>query len=120
MAIVRAIDSNGDWLFGKSLNDYKSKNEAVKQNIKTRLLSFLGDCFFDITAGIDWFTFLGGSKNELALSLSVSSVILNTQFVTGIKQLTIGLTSNREFSVSYQVQTAYSLTTDTFQYSLGA
>lgn len=117
--IVRAIDSDGDWLFGKSLNDYKSNLEAVKQNIQTRLLCFLGDCFFDITAGLDWFTFLGGYKNELAVSLSVSSVILNTNGVTGIKQLTIGLTSIREFSVYYQAQTAYSITFDTVKYTTG-
>lgn len=118
--IVRALDSSGDWTFGKSLNDYLSANKAVKQNIKTRLLEFLGDCFFNITAGIDWFTLLGGSKNELALSLNISSVILNTQFVVAIKQLTIGLDKNRKFTVSYQVQTSYSVTGDSFQLSLGA
>lgn len=120
MTIVRALDSDSDWTFGKSRNDYLSNNNAVKQNIKTRLLCFLGNCFFDITAGIDWFTFLGGSKNPTALSLNISSVILNTQNVTGIRQLSINLTSNRSFSISYQVQTSYSVTGDTFQYTLGS
>jgi len=117
--IVRALDTNGDWTFGKGRNNYLSGNPAVIQNIKTRLLCFLGDCFFDITAGIDWFNLLGGSKNQTAISLNVSSTILNTQFVVGIKQLTIGLNNNRSFSVSYQAQTVYSLTGDSFQYSLG-
>lgn len=116
--IVGALDKDGDWTFGKSLNDYLSNQAAVIQNIKTRLLCFLGDCFFDITAGVDWFTFLGGSKNQIALRASISSVILNTTFVTGINQLSINLT-NRSFSVSYQAQTVFSVIGDNFQYNIG-
>ena len=123
MTIVRVITPNtapnpGDWLFGKSLNDYVSGNAAVKQNIQTRLFSFLGDCFFNITAGIDWFNLLGGSKNEKLLSINVSSVILNTPNVTGLLQLSIALDQSRKLQLSYQVQTAYSVTGDIFQYDL--
>lgn len=123
MTIVRSLTPNtasnpNDWNFGKSLNNYISANAAVKQNIQTRLLSFLGDCFFDITAGIDWFNLLGSSKNELLLSINVSSVILNTPNVTGILQLSIGLNTKRQLSISYQVQTTYSVTGDIFQYDL--
>src|SRR5580704_8811226 len=99
--IVRALDSNGDWEFGASLNNYLVNNSAVTQNIKTRVSSFLGDCFFDLGAGIDWFTYLAGSKSQLAVQLSVSSVILNTMDVTGILQLSVNLNSvTRAFSVS--------------------
>lgn len=115
--IVRTIDTIGDWTFGKGKNNYRKDNDAITQNIKTRLLSFLGDCFFDVTAGIDWFTFLG-SKNQLALNLAISAVILNTEFVTGILQLSVNLNTDRNFSVSYRVQTTYSTTGDTFQYDL--
>ncbi len=106
--IVRSIDENGDWTFGKSRNNYLSGSDAVKQNIKTRLLEFVGDCFFNIQAGVDWFTFLGGSKNQLALNLNISSIILNTRFVTSIRQLSISLV-DRHFFVSYQAIDAYSL-----------
>jgi len=116
--IVGALDQDGDWTFGKSINDYLSNISAVIQNIKTRLLCFLGDCFFDITAGIDWFTFLGGSKNQIALRAAISAVILNTTFVTGINQLSVNLT-NRNFSISYQAQTVFSVIGDNFQYSIG-
>lgn len=115
--IVRAIDSNGDWLFGKSLNDYVSANMEIQQDIRTRLLSFLGNCFFAITDGINWFGLLG-YKDNLALTLAVSSAILNTPGVTGILQLNVSLNVNRSFSISYQVQTTYSSTGDTFQYNL--
>lgn len=115
--IVRLIDSSGDWLFGKGQNDYLSANAAVAQNIKTRLLSFLGNCFFDTSAGIDWFNLLG-TKNQLSINLAVSATILNTANVTGILQLSVNLTTTRVFTISYRVQTTYSVTGDTFQYDI--
>lgn len=119
--IVRALDSTGDFSFGSGLNDYKSGNLAVAQDLQTRLSSFVGNCFFDMGAGIAWFTFLGGkgSNNTLQLSLALSAVILNTPNVLGIKQLSFNLSSNRSFSISYQVQTSYSVTSGSFIYDLG-
>lgn len=113
--IVRALNGVGDWEFGKGKNDYKRDINAVKQNIKTRLMSFLGDCFFDITAGVDWFTLLGG-KDPLALELAVSTVILNTQMVTGLLQLNVTVSPSRTMSLTYRVQTTLGETGDTFQY----
>ena len=106
--IVRALSSTGDWTFGASKDNYLSANAAVAQSIGTRLLSFLGDCFFDTSAGIDWFTFLGGSKSQLALELAISAVILNTENVTGISTLSVGLVdSTRAFSITYSVTTTF-------------
>lgn len=111
---VRAIDySDHDWQFGKGQNDYRRDNDAVTQNISTRLYSFLGDCFFDVGAGIDWFNRLG-SKDLLALKLDIASTILNTTFVTGILQLEISLDANRLLTVKYLVRTSYSTAASTF------
>lgn len=116
--IVRALDSSGDWTFGGSLNNYKRNNLAIQQNIQTRLSSFIGNCFFDMGAGIDWFTFLGG-KEPLGLSLAISAVILNTPSVLGLLQLSFNVTTSRQFQISYQVQTSYSVTGSSFIYDLG-
>ncbi len=114
MTIVRQIDDDGDWLFGKGQNDYVRSNKSVVQNINTRLGSFLGDCFFDLGAGLDWFNLLG-AKDQLTLNLSISAVILNTPFVTGIQQLTATLSPERVFTVTYRVQTTYSSAAGIFQ-----
>lgn len=114
---VRALDGTGDWLFGKGQNDYKTGNAAVAQNIQTRLSSFLGDCFFDLGAGIDWFNLLGG-KDQIAINLAVNAVILNTENVTGILQVGLNLSTSRIISISYKVQTTYSVLTSSFQYDL--
>ncbi len=115
---IRALDSNGDWVYGIGLSAYLTGNSEVAESIRTRLLSFLGDCFFDLGAGIDWFGFLG-SKNQIGLNLAISSVILNTPNVTGIKQISVNLNdATRLFSVAYQVQTTYSVLSSSFQYDL--
>lgn len=106
MSLVREIDINNDWTYGKGKNDYLQNNGAVAQSIKTRLQSFLGDCFFDTTAGIDWFNLVGG-KNQLALNLAISATILNTTGVTAIVSLTTNLSTTRVFTLNYSVETVY-------------
>ena len=105
--IVRALDSNHDWSFGKGKNDYKRDNDAITQNINTRLNSFLGDCFFAVTEGIDWFNLLG-SKEVLALNLAIGARILNTNGVVGIQQISLDIDEERAFTVRYIAQTIYS------------
>jgi hypothetical protein len=117
--IVRGLDTDHDWLFGKGRNDYLVNIKAVGQNINTRLSCFLNDCFFDLNAGIDWFQLCGG-KDLTSLTLAVSSVILNTAYVTGIIQLNLDLNALRRVTVTYQVNTAFSATlNDTFEFNQG-
>lgn len=110
---VRALDSAGDWTFGAGANNYKQKKDAVAQNIQTRLNSFLGNCFFDLGAGLDWFFFLGGSKDQLALNLAISSVILNTENVTALTQVSINLnTRTRHIAITYRAVTSFGAITE--------
>lgn len=118
--IVRALDINGDWTFGKGRNDYRTNLDAVVQNISTRLKSFFGNCFFAQNDGIDWFNYLG-SKDQLGLNLAINATILNTESVTGILQVSANLDhATRVFTVQYRVQTTYGLASNVFQYSLDA
>lgn len=106
--IVRSLDVNGDWRFGKGRNDYLSNNAAIVQNVSTRLNSYLGDCFFAQDQGIDWFNLLG-SKNELALEAAVRAVILNTDNVTRLVDVSIVLDENtRQINMRYVIETIYS------------
>ncbi len=105
--IVRSLDSNDDWTFGKGKSDYLSNNDAIAQNISTRLRSFVGDCFFDLDAGIDWWTLLG-SKNITGLILSIRTLIFNTDNVTSLLELSANLDDNRNQSITYSVSTVYS------------
>lgn len=116
--IVRSIDVNGDWLFGKGLQDYKQGVLALEQSLQTRLQSFLGDCFFDLGAGVDWFNLLGG-KDQISLQLAIGAVILNTENVTGLQQLNFNLNEQtRAASINFSVQTTYGPVTSNFDLDL--
>jgi hypothetical protein len=108
--IVRALDSNHDWTFGKGKNNFYSGLDAVVQSIDTRLHSFLGDCFFSTQDGIDWFHLLGG-KNRIAITNAINTTILNTQGVTGVVEISINVDNNRLMTAKYKATTVYS--TDT-------
>jgi len=105
--IVRAIDVEDDWRFGKGKSDYLKDNQAIAQNITTRLKSFLGDCFFSLDSGIDWFNLLG-TNEVLGLTLSIKTTILNTPGVTGIVDLSSDLDENRNQTLRYSVTTVFS------------
>ena len=118
--IVRALDENGDWTFGKGKNNYLKDREALKQSVKTRLYCFLGDCFFDISDGIDWFNRLG-EKDQLALQLDVSARILNTEGVTGISLFQASFDPRtRGFFLNYGATTVYGPSFSTFEFSPAA
>jgi len=108
---VRAIDGTGDWSFGKGKSDYRIKVNEVAQNIKTRLQSFIGDCFFASNAGVDWFNLLG-QKNILQLRLNISATILNTQDVTGLIEVLTVLDEERKLTITYSVTTSYGTITN--------
>jgi hypothetical protein len=112
----RAINSTNDWTFGSGFSNYVYNNAAIAQNINTRLASFLGNCFFDLGAGINWFFFLGSIGQELALNLAISTTILQTPGVTALAQLSNTLI-DRNFTVNYSVLTIYSSVTSNFVFS---
>lgn len=100
----RNVDTNGDWVFGKGRNSYLVDTEALMMNIKTRLMSFLNDCFFDTEAGIDWWNLLG-AKNQKALLASVQRVVLRSANVRRIVDMQYRLTE-RNFSIQLSVEFA--------------
>lgn len=117
MAIIRNIDDDNDWTFGKGKNDYRRNSGAVALDIRTRLQELLGDSFFNNGAGIDWLNLLG-SKNLLPLHLAVSSVILNTQNVAGLKQINIENNAERNVTISYEVLTIFGSVVDQVNFSI--
>lgn len=100
----RNVDASGDWVFGKGRNSYLRGNEALMMNIKTRLLSFLNDCFFDTEAGIDWWNLLGG-KDEKSLLASIQRVVLRSSQVKRIVDMQSRL-NNRKFAITLSVEFA--------------
>ena len=105
--IFRNLDSSGDWLFGQGTSNYISDNPAIGLNIRTRILSWLNDCFFDQEAGIDWLNRLGSKNQRELLELDLRRTILQSFGVTGILEFSSTLT-DRQFTANYSVQTIFS------------
>jgi hypothetical protein len=52
--ITRRLDSNWDMTFGHGLFDYARDQEAVSQNVKTRLQLLREEWFLDVDAGVPY------------------------------------------------------------------
>ena len=109
--IMRAIDSNGDWQFGRGTESYVAGELAIGENIKTRILSFFNNCFFDMTAGIDWFTYFGIPGQQEQTVLRVRAVILQSYGVVKVNRIILNINANtRQASLTYNISTIYSPT----------
>ena len=104
---VRAIDENRDWVFGQGQQSYKINEAELGQQINTRVLSFLGDCFFAINEGIDWWNLLDYRYQD-RLENAVTEVVKNTEGVTGLNNVDVLVNAERNIRIYYDVQTIYS------------
>ncbi len=104
--IISNLDKDGDWMFGNGLGNYLTQNAAIGLNIKTRLKSWVGDCFFDTGAGIDWTNRLGSKNQRALLELDLRRVILRSFGVTSIVTFDT-VVVDRSFTANYEVNTIY-------------
>ena len=105
----RALTASNDWLFGQGRESYAFGEAAVGLNIKTRLLSFINNCFFDMTAGIDWFTYLGLPGKQQQTLLSIRANILQAYGVVSINSVTLNLNdATRTAVITININTIYS------------
>lgn len=105
--IFRQLDSNHDWTFGKGLACYAQNEDAINLNIQTTVLSWVGDCFFDLTIGINWLQLLEiGQQSNLEQSLQ--ALILSCYGVVGITQASAVFNQDtRKLDVQYNITTVY-------------
>lgn len=108
--IFRSIDGQGDWQFGKGKESYQYGQGAISLNVKTRLLSFLNDCFFDMNAGIDWFTYFGLPNKNDEIILRSRAVILQSYGVVSVNSILLNQDRNlRNAILTYSINTIYTV-----------
>lgn len=106
--IIRNLDIDSDWTFGMGRENYLSGNLAVALNVKTRLLSFLNNCFFDMGAGIDWFTYLGVPNKFQEMKLRVRAIILQSYGVVNVRDVSFSSNSlTRQSILTYSMDTIF-------------
>lgn len=104
---TRAIDINGDWVFGHGIADYKTEKEELEQNIKTQLNSWKNDCFFDMDAGVDWYNYLGSFGRENDLRRDIINNIMSVDGVISVASYDAHLTQDRKIVITAEVDTIY-------------
>ena len=109
MAITaRKLDSNNDWTFGQGRANYATEDTAIRQNVKTRLQSFMFDWFLDVDANIDWWNILGRKNNKQVILDNVKATTINTDGVTSVDNIEITNEANRVLQIQVTFTTIYS------------
>lgn len=105
---IRRNDNDGDWTFGHSLTDYCIDNsQGIAQRIKTRILEWLNDCFFNQTAGIDYRTRMGQRNQRALLDEDIRKIITETEGVLALVEYQSSL-YERSLIVDFKVYHIYS------------
>ena len=81
---VRRIDADGDWTFGRGRACYADTSESVAQRVLTRLRSFTGDWFLDLSHGLPWFDLMKRPADLARIERAVKRHILKTDGVHSI------------------------------------
>lgn len=105
----RNLDGHHDWTFGIGRNNYVTQNQEIALNIKTRVLSFLGDCFFATDEGIDYWNLLEYNK-QAQLENAITSKVAETDGVQKVNTIDVIIGANRKMMLEYSVYTIYSTT----------
>lgn len=106
--IIRALDINHDWTFGKGKQNYKTAEAQIAEDVQTKLMCFLNDCFFDLEMGIDWITLMRRKSTQNQIALSCRALILKAEGVVRVNQLTVSFNATeRRLLVRYSLDTIY-------------
>lgn len=107
---VRQLDENQDWAFGCGKANYLKNNDAILQNVQTRLKSFKNDWFLDQDANIDWFNILGQKDTKETILKEVERVTLQTEGVTRANLIEIDEDkTTRKANINIDLDTIYSI-----------
>nr|DAW57994.1 MAG TPA: hypothetical protein [Caudoviricetes sp.] len=80
----RTLDDNWDWNIGKGRQDFSSDSLAVAYSIKTKILSWYRDCFFDMETGIDWKNILGSKVSKSDADAAIRKIITTEENVSDL------------------------------------
>lgn len=109
MTIFRRPSPTGDMTFGHGMANYARDSEACALNIRSRLLTILGEWFLDTDAGVPYLEQIFVRPSSLPLAEStLKKVILETTDVATLNSFDISLDHNsRQVAVNCNVTTIY-------------
>lgn len=106
----RALDSDGDYSFGKNMQDFLSDTDAVVQAVNTNLKLLQGEWWEDLSEGLPLFQNIlsnsGSVDHVKAVDMLIQERILSTQGVRKIVDY-ISNSENRSYSALCTIETLY-------------
>lgn len=106
--IIRATTTTNDWQFGRGLNSYFFNEAAIEANIRTKLLEWVGNCPFNLLAGIDWRNRLDYGQ-QANLVVEMKQLVLQCYGVVSILTFQADFNASTRFeSITMTLQTIYS------------
>ena len=108
--VFRALTPDGDWMFGQGRGSYLQKSDAIKADIQTALKLFMGEVFWDLGAGVDWWNLLGGkgAATRAAIIVQCRAVINKVEGVSKINKVDASLdAATRKLVVTYDIDTIF-------------
>lgn len=114
--IIRRVNGENDWQFGKGLSSYARDEQAIEQNILTRLQEWIGDCFWAKRAGIDWRARLDVGQDGNLIE-EIRACILRSFGAVGVGNVVLTRDGQRRVTVVYAVETLFG---ETFTATVGA
>ena len=106
MGRFRLLDANHDWQFGAGKESYAKDLPALLLDLETRILSWVGDAFFDLDAGVDWINLLEYNTQK-QLGSSIKNIAFRTNGVTKVNDFSISLDNTRTADVELNVDTIF-------------
>lgn len=104
--IFRALDSDGDWIFGSGKSSYARFNDAIILNIETSLKTFATECFFNPDVGQPWFDIIN-NRNKDVVVLFIKNAIAQLYGVIGINEVSYNYGLDRVLEIKYNISTQY-------------
>ena len=105
---IRCNDINNDWRFGHSETDFfVDNNQAVAQDLKTKILEWKNDFFANLEAGIDWRNRLGQRGQKDLLDEDIQKIITNSDEVIALTQYRSSLI-DRQCDIEFECYTLFS------------
>lgn len=106
--IVRRLDSAHDWTFGSSLANYAVTSEAIKQCVKTSLLSFRFNWFLDENHGVNWWAYFVKNPNVPVMESDIKRHVLEIEGVVSLQELGLQLdTVTRQMIITVRYTDIY-------------
>lgn len=102
-------DADGEWAIVNGDFAQIAGQEAIPQGIRIRLGMFLGECYLDESAGVDYETILQKGTDRLLIRALLQAEIVKTpDVIRAIGAELIRDTATREASIDFAVDTTYS------------